>query len=182
MTTTTTKLSQRSDATTPLTGTEVVYVNQGGRTKKTPVSAIKSYCSGVETVLVDSSFTGDCSATVNSAIASGNTSLRFTRGTYSITSDITIPSNTYIVVDEGAVINCTAARWTGYLSSNVIFEINGTINALSYTSNAALNVRKGSWPQYAVGVSGTNQPRSVQNLRGFIELGGITTYLQPIYF
>jgi len=34
MTTTTTKLSQRNDATTPLTGTEVVYVNQGGRTKK----------------------------------------------------------------------------------------------------------------------------------------------------
>ena len=179
-----------------------------------------------ETVLVASSFSGDCSATVNSAIASGNTSLRFTRGTYSITADITIPSNTYIVVDEGAVINCTASRWTGYLSSNVIFEINGTINALSYTSNAALNVRKGSWPQYVPAAnvtagsfvvnsyyqiatlgSGTNwtsigassatvgvafkatgagtgtgtalplgaSPRTTQNIRGFIELGGISS-------
>lgn len=179
-----------------------------------------------KTIAPQASATTDVSAAVNAAIAGGGVSLRFTRGTYSITSDITIPSNTYIVVDEGAVINCTAARWTGYLSSNVIFEINGTINALSYTSNAALNVRKGSWPQYVPAAnvtagsfvignyyqiatlgSGTNwtsigassatvgvafsatgagtgtgtalplgaSPRTTQNIRGFIELGGISS-------
>ena len=171
----------------------------------------------------DSSSTSDRAAQINAALLNGNVSLRFTRGTYTINSDIIIYSNTYIVVDEGAVINCNACRWTGYLASNVTFEVNGTINALNYTSNTALNVRKGSWGQYVpvatvtagsfvagnyyqiatvgstnwtalgaisntVGVAflangagsgtGTALPlggsvRTTQNLRGFIELGGI---------
>ena len=115
-----------------------------------PVYSKNGFVGGVnnQTALFASDYNGsDCRAAVNTALKGGNVTVRFTPGTYNLTGDLAIYSNTHIIVDEGAVVNCTTSRWTGFMANNVYIEINGQVNALLYTGYCA-NVQLGDWPYY----------------------------------
>ena len=110
--------------------------------------------------------TGDASAAVQTALTNLSV-VKFRSGvTYTLASNITIPANRKIVVEKGAILDCTTGmRWTAYLDTgmtNVEWQIDGWIKSSGMAANPA--PRLPGWPGLGFG--------EVGDCRGFMEFGG----------
>jgi hypothetical protein len=120
-----------------------------------------------ERVSVNDYWIGATDATVATQNAV-NTSreVRFVAGfTYNLSSgaslDINIPANTKIIIEKGAVVNCTNIRFNAYNVNDVEWLIDGKLNLLAMAAAPA----KTGWPNTAAGTQNGDE-------RGFLEFGG----------
>ncbi len=100
----------------------------------------------------------DDTTSVQNALNNGN--VRFSRKTYVIQNDITIPSDRTIVIPNGCIINAHG-RFTAYDVNNVHWIIDGEVNQVEVKTAPY----KPGWPNTTEGTQDGDE-------RGFIEFGG----------
>lgn len=99
---------------------------------------------------VDTTGAADCTAEFQLAITTG--SVRFRPGDYTMSGDISIPSNRKIIVEKGATITNTGGRFTAENVENVEWQIDGWVKSVAMDTAPS----KAAWTATA-------------NERGFIE-------------
>jgi hypothetical protein len=121
---TTIKISQLPDATTPLTGNEVIPLDQNGITKKAPAAFISPVVSVKAYGAVGDGVTDDTAAI--QAAVNAEEGVFFPTGTYKVSSAISIPSNR-LLSGEGA--SSVISYFGGAASQGALYVNSGSASA-----------------------------------------------------
>lgn len=113
-----------------------------------------------ESVSIDD-FTGTDTVATQSAVNVARVVKFIAGNTYNLTGDITVPSDTKIIVEKGATVINTGGRFTSYNQNNVEYVIDGVLSSIAIATAPA----KTGWPNTAAGTQFGDE-------RGFVEFGG----------
>jgi len=128
---TTIKISQLPDATTPLSGNEVVPLDQAGVTKKVAVTQLATYAN-VKSYGAVGDGTTDDTAAIQAAV-NASSGVFFPTGTYKVTAAVTLNANN-TVFGEGA---SSVILYTGTAATQGAFFVNSGSSS-AYVDNITI--------------------------------------------